>query len=80
VSEQVSFRCDICGIEKQATNHWFHGYLLIVQGQVCGVFILPWEAVPDAIFTPNLFSVKQRPSDLCGEGHAIEWASKNLSK
>ena len=50
-------------------------------GALTGVIVVPWTS-GDLGLTEQGARVKLNKPDahLCGEAHAIEWASKNLSK
>jgi len=83
MSEQTSYRCDICNIEKQQSNHWLKGYLLYAESAVSsGIIIVPW--LSDDVAMTDEGQVRLRllkpGAHLCGEAHAIKWASKNLAK
>jgi len=70
MSEQTSYRCDICKVEKQQSNHWLKGYLLS-DGALTGVIVVPWTS-GDLGLTEQGARVKLNKPDahLCGEAHA----------
>lgn len=83
MSEQTSYRCDICSIEKQQSNHWLKGYLLYAESTGAGgIIIVPWASDDVAMTDEGQVRLRLLEADahLCGEAHAIEWASKNLAK
>jgi len=58
------YKCDVCGIAKQEANHWWKGYV----APSGGIMIFPWDQ-----------SYSLLEAHLCGEQHAITWASQNLA-
>ena len=84
MSEQTSYRCDICNIEKQESNHWWKGYIFTdEEDDTIALTITPWaienlETV--SIFEQSKVKLPKPDAHLCGEAHAIEWASRNLAK
>lgn len=73
-----TYKCDICGIQKQDANHWFRAFT--VPG---GAIILTWDAVkddgsmPSFESTPGFFVVKNI-ADICGADCVTQWLSRNL--
>ena len=63
-----SWSCDICGVQKQRTNHWFRGYQL----SAGGIVIIPWDAPPTAD------NVEDFEKHLCGADCSTQWLSKTL--
>jgi hypothetical protein len=68
--EQVT--CDVCGAQKQETNHWF--------------VLLRWEDDPTG-FTVDVESARLDPTydsafitDLCGEACVLKKVSELISK
>jgi len=43
MSEQTSYRCDICKVEKQETNHWYKGYHRSSASDLNGIMIVSWN-------------------------------------
>jgi hypothetical protein len=81
MSEQTSYRCDICNIEKQESNHWWKGYILDATPiQSRGLMVIPWLSFDLGLSDGGRIKLQKPDVHLCGEAHAIEWASKNLSK
>jgi hypothetical protein len=64
-------KCDICGVERKATNHWFVASFSkssIVQGAACiriYAYSLDRAIQPDAAV-------------LCGQDHLSQWTSKQV--
>lgn len=88
MAEVNSYKCDICDRMKSENNHWFKGYL-IDEGPLCiglvnvahtkavGVIIVPWDV--DTLSVPLGSHLLPKPdAHLCGEEHAMQWASKAL--
>jgi hypothetical protein len=63
--------CDICGQQKQETNHWIVA-VSSLENQCEGVAFLPAEAVP----TPRPHDMQYE--DLCGEACAHKRLSRWL--
>lgn len=74
MSEHTTYKCDICGAEKRAANHWW----LATRGNHGAITILPWSVVIAGIDVPVLRTGEQADAHLCGEQHVLEWISKNL--
>jgi len=83
MSEQRTFRCDICKVEKKETNHWWKGYLIAgdeAHKFNAGIMVLPWD-LPSQLSTddnPMPPDVMATEKHLCGEQHVAEWVSQNL--
>jgi len=81
MSEQTSYRCDICNIEKQESNHWLKGYVLDGSpAHANGIIIIPWLSCDLGLSDGGRVMLQKPDAHLCGEAHAIEWASRNLAK
>lgn len=75
MSEKVSYRCDICQIEKQDTNHWWKGYSL-----GGGKFLVaPWD-VTDWPSTQIGDTTPVEIAHLCGHAHVTQWVNSKLRK
>jgi hypothetical protein len=63
--------CDICGIQRQPSNHWFKVFK--VEG---GLLILTWEASsgPDG----EARNPEDADAHLCGATHVVEWGHKEF--
>ena len=64
-------KCDICGVERKATNHWFVASFSkssIVQGAAC---IRIYAYSLDRAIQPNA-------AVLCGQDHLSQWTSKQV--
>ena len=73
--EQVT--CDVCGAQKQETNHWFT-LVIAEQFQVKGVILLPAD---DAGWWDDIGNNESRVSvDLCGEACVLKKVSELISK
>ncbi len=68
-----AYQCDVCGISKKEANHWWRGYSL----GGGGVLIVPWDRLPFERLAPDQPVAPQ--VHLCGEQHALKWASENLN-
>lgn len=83
-----SFKCDVCQVEKTASNHWFKGYL-IDAGELnspmasvqksAGIMIIPWDVKTFSTPFKN-HGLPEADAHLCGEQHAIQWANQQLSR
>jgi hypothetical protein len=70
MAELISITCDVCGIAKQAANHWWRGRLVPRTG---GVMIFP---------AATAGTMKRKPGDvdLCGQAHAHAWIDGYLQQ
>jgi len=82
-----TYKCDVCGVQKQESNHWLKGYLIdsgrinsaeAVKGKTVGAMIIPWD-VKEFSRPWNAVALLPEPdAHLCGPGHALEWMSKQV--
>jgi hypothetical protein len=82
-----SYKCDVCGKMKETTNRWYKGYLINegplgiglieAHSETVGVMVVPWDI--DTLSVPLGSHLLPKPNaHLCGQEHALQWASKQL--
>ena len=62
-----TFQCDICGIQKQPSNHWFRLFR-----NEDGLLVVPWESESIRV------EVQNDHAHVCGHAHVVEWMSKEF--
>lgn len=62
--------CDICGIHRAPSNHWFKVFRVDR-----GLLILEWESAgPEGDARPS----ENADAHICGHAHLVEWISKEF--
>ncbi len=67
--------CDICGVQKKETNHWWKAYLA-VDGS--GVLVTRLDDQSSLSLRNDPTQQWDAAADLCGAQHVLEYLSKNL--
>lgn len=69
-----TYKCEMCEKRRNDdSNHWLHGHLVGT-----GIMLLAWC---DVIRSDQMERSHQNAdAHLCGQDHAIQWVSKELSK
>lgn len=78
------YSCDVCGIIKGSNNNWYKGYVMDagplrvgVTARTVGFVVVPWDVNTLSTHFGN-HPLAEPDAHLCGQEHAMQWASKTL--